>query len=132
MYANAYSKWEVLSMTQTAVRKSRRTRAQYPFTFANGIEVLLTSPNELEPRPYTVGYVRDRRSGNWICSWVDESMNSRSPKRRQEIVVLYRGLFRVFPSISPEAYAGRMPATHNELVALGFVPPEGRKEVTVV
>lgn len=105
---------------------------QYPFTLANGFSVLLTSPNEEAPRPYTIGYVRDHRSGNWICAWVDETMPALSKKRRQEIIVMYRALLRVLPQVDRRAVMGTAEVTYNELVALGFMPPAERKEEVAI
>jgi len=101
---------------------------QYPFQLANGLTVHLTSPNEASPRHYTIGYVRDCRSGNWICTWVNEAVPALSKRRRQEIFVMHRALFRVLPEIDRRSVAGTAEVTYNELVALGFMPPAEREE----
>jgi hypothetical protein len=112
--------------------KRKKERQIYPFTLANGLTVLLTSPNEEAPRPYTIGYVHDRRSGNWICTWVNESMPALSKRRRQEIIVMYRALFRVLPEIDRRSVAGTVEVSYNELVALGFMPPVERNEAVAI
>ena len=107
-------------------------KAIHPFQLANGLTVHLTSPNEASPRPYTIGYVRDCRSGNWICTWLNESMLALSKRRRQEIIVMYRALFRVLPNIGRRSVAGTAEVTYNELVTLGFMPPAEREEAIAI
>ncbi len=112
--------------------KQMKKQRQFPFQLANGLTVHLTSPNEASPRPYTIGYVRDCRSGNWICTWVNKAMPASCKKRRQEIIVMYRAVFRVLPKIDCRSVAGTAEVTYNELVALGFMPPAEREEAVAI
>lgn len=76
-------------------------------------------------RTYTIGYVRCRRSANFIVTFCNPSFPASSGSYRQQIVVLPGAFFRILSQLDRDEFAGCTEATPDQLVALGFIVKRG-------
>lgn len=72
-------------------------------------------------KSHTIGFVRDRRSGNMIVTWVNPLVPARFAAHRQQIVVLPAAFYRILPEAGALGFAGCTEATPAQLRQLGFV-----------
>lgn len=68
-----------------------------------------------------VGYVLDRRSGNFIVTKIDTIFPASSKFRRQQIIVLPNAFLRTLPHLDRSTVAGFIEINADQAHELGFI-----------